>query len=241
MEAVAVRFTILATTGAEPCLDELEIIDGAGRNVALTGPGITVTASGTLAGNPRHRLEHLNDGQPGNSHSWISDTPGKGWVQIDLPVLSTISRVVWSRDREGKFTDRLATDYRVETATSPGQWKVVASSRNRENQLPDPEFLLPLFRLPKRRRRLRPGEDGPDPAAVDRTDRTPGRLVRKFYQPGKTHRLYRGDRTQPREVVAPDSLTVLVSWAFPWMNPNPNAGCAWRNGSPARTTRSPPA
>ena len=45
LEAVAVKFTILATNSAEPCLDELEIYDEAGHNLALTRKQ---DASGTL-------------------------------------------------------------------------------------------------------------------------------------------------------------------------------------------------
>jgi hypothetical protein len=211
VEAVAVRFTILATTGAEPCLDELEIFDREGRNLAMAGPGVRITASGTMAGNPRHRLEHLNDGLPGNSRSWISDTPGKGWVQIDLPALSTISRVVWSRDREGQYADRLATDYRVETARSPGQWTLVASSRDRENIRP-PEPDAWLADLPAAEagaaRRTQESLTSSRKQLAALTEGAAAWLG-NFSQPGQTHRLHRGDPMQKREAVAPDSLTVL--------------------------------
>ena len=56
-----------------------------------------------------HKLEHLNDGRFGNGRSWISGEPGKGWVAGRAgrgP--ATIDRVVWGRDREGKYRDRLA-------------------------------------------------------------------------------------------------------------------------------------
>ena len=71
-----------ATSGGEPCLDELEVFSVDGRNVAR---GAVPTASGTYANNPRHKLEHINDGRYGNDHSWIANTVGRGWVQLVFP------------------------------------------------------------------------------------------------------------------------------------------------------------
>ena len=41
-----IRFTIQATRKLEPCLDELEVFNSAGENVALGSRGTTVTTSG---------------------------------------------------------------------------------------------------------------------------------------------------------------------------------------------------
>src|SRR5207302_11449076 len=54
------------------------------------------------------------------------------WVQIELGEPTLINRVVWSRDREGKFIDRLATSYVIETALEPGAWRTVSSSEDRK-------------------------------------------------------------------------------------------------------------
>src|SRR5581483_4930811 len=134
-EARFLRFTITATNDkSEPCIDELELYtaDGSPRNVALFGLGSKAQASSTYPGNPSHRLEHLCDGQYGNSRSWISKEPGKGWVEIALPATMRIGQVVWGRDRLGQYQDRLATEYRIEIATAPGKWRVVASSADRK-------------------------------------------------------------------------------------------------------------
>src|SRR5262249_44208780 len=134
VEARFIRFTVLATNNQiEPCIDELEIFtaEATPRNVALAAAGAKASASSTYANSPLHRLEHINDGQYGNSRSWISQEPGKGWVQIELPQAERIDRVVWARDREVKFTDRLAIDYRIEVALQPGEWRLVASSSDR--------------------------------------------------------------------------------------------------------------
>ncbi len=129
-----VRFTVQATVGSsEPCLDELEVWSAGAspRNLALAEGGANPLASSTYPNSEIHRLEHLNDGRVGNARSWISGVPGKGWVQVELPELVMIDRVVWGRDREERFADRLATEYYVEVAAEPGQWRVVASSADR--------------------------------------------------------------------------------------------------------------
>lgn len=128
-----VRFTILETNRSEPCLDEIEVFnaDDPPANVALASAGARVTVSGSLIGYGIHRQEHLNDGMYGNGRSWISDRLGEGWVEIELPRVERIQRVVWGRDREGRFIDRLPVRYRIEVATEPGVWRVVASSEDR--------------------------------------------------------------------------------------------------------------
>ena len=84
-----VRFTVLSTNQAEPCIDELEIWSAAGArrppvNVALSSGGARATSSGDYSGNPFHKLEHIHDGIYGNERSWISNESGRGWVEIEL-------------------------------------------------------------------------------------------------------------------------------------------------------------
>ena len=130
-KALFVRFTIRASSGAEPCIDELEIYDSNGNNVALASSGTTPTASGTLKGYPIHKLVHINDGLLGNNHSWISDSSGRGWIQLAFPQPQTIERLVWGRDRTGIVKDRLATDYVIEASLDGKDWEAVASSQDR--------------------------------------------------------------------------------------------------------------
>src|SRR5205807_314882 len=95
------------TDGTQPCVDELEVYgpDAPGVNVARDG---RATASSELPNHAIHKTAHVNDGRYGNGHSWISNEPGKGWIGIELPRAARVDRVVWGRDREGKFADRLA-------------------------------------------------------------------------------------------------------------------------------------
>ncbi len=216
LPAKFVRFTVLATNGAEPCLDELEVYsaEASPRNVALASMGAKVTTSGVYSdgASPLHRLEHVNDGQYGNARSWISSENGAGWVMVELPEPVEIARVVWARDREGKFADRLATRYRIDVALAPGEWHAVATSDDRRAYAADakPETLsaetVPAEHADEFKTLL---------AERDKwLARLPHAGTQKIYagtfeQPKATHRLHRGDPMQPREEVTPGAILAL--------------------------------
>ena len=129
-----VRFTILATLdGMEPCIDELELY-GPGSKVNLArSKGTKATASSLLPGYPIHQIHHLIDGTYGNSNSWISNQPGKGWVQIELASPARVSRIVWSRDADEpvKFRDRVPSKYEIAVSNDGEYWKQVGSDASR--------------------------------------------------------------------------------------------------------------
>ena len=214
-----VRFTIHATNASEPCLDELEVFSGE-RNVALAASGARATSSGDLKGYPIHQLRFVNDGQYGNGRSWISNERGKGWVQIEFPDVERIDRIEWSRDREGRFADRVATDYTVEVAVEPGRWTSVASSASRPTQSP-PATQPPRYDLDSVTKK----QAAEAKRWLDELERLKSRreelLVQPsiyagtFQQPGPTHRLYRGDPMAPREEVTPDAIDALGKLSLP--------------------------
>ena len=76
VKAKTIRFTVLASSSGQPCLDELEVFDDGGNNVALASSGAVASASGTLPGYAIHQLKHINDGRTGNANSWISNSSG---------------------------------------------------------------------------------------------------------------------------------------------------------------------
>ena len=213
-----VRFTILATSAAEPCLDELEVFSSDGRNVAL---GATPTSSGDFAGNAFHALAHVNDGKVGNDHSWISNTPGTGWVQLEIPTTETIDRVVWSRDRspEPIYADRVATRYEIALSTDGVSWTSIASDLDRRPfgdaaSAPDD---IPATMPPGR------PTDPATPAGkisalkqeLATIDRGPMAYAGRFVEPGPTFRMFRGDPTQPREEIPPGALSRIGSGPWP--------------------------
>lgn len=211
-----VRFTSLATSQNEPCIDELEIFttESSPRNVALASAGAKATASGVYQNGATsiHKLEHIHDGKFGNGRSWISNQDGAGWVMIELAAPFEINRVAWARDREGKFVDRLPTKYTIEIATEPGAWQTVATGDDRRPYAPGaaraqlsaelvaPERADEFKKLLAERERL--------------TGRLPLEGTKSVYagtfeQPEATKRLHRGDVMQPREEVPPGSIAAV--------------------------------
>ena len=212
IQARFVRMTIDATNGSQPCIDELEIFADA-ENVALASCGAKASSSGDFV-HPLHKLQQINDGEYGNAKSWIGKDSSGGWVQIELPAERSITRIVWARDREGKYGDRLATGYKIEVSTDRQQWTTVASSAdrlpftNKQNVTPSYDFdsfpegvaqqgrdqLAELQQLRSRQQELETGT-----------------LVYAgtFSQPGPTHRLYRGEPGAPKEEVSPAAIAAI--------------------------------
>lgn len=203
VKARKVRFSIRKTNKYEPCLDELEVFDLDGRNVALDAPGVLRSASGSKVEANRHQLEFVNDGEYGNERSWMGSEVNS-WVMLEFPEEHTIERIMWSRDRQGRFSDRLALEYLIEVADGSGEWRAVAGSNDR-----------------------RPGEGsgeldfaGMEPAILERAqpllDEKKGIEARLaelsrsqlvfggvFGEPEKTHLLHRGDPEQAKDEVEP--------------------------------------
>ncbi|MBC8356203.1 MAG: DUF1553 domain-containing protein [Planctomycetes bacterium] len=200
-----VRFTILETIDDnkhQPCLDELEIYarGNPSQNIGLASTGAKTTSSGNYSETGKHQLRHVNDGRYGNERSWISNTLGGGWVQIELHEPSKIDHLVWGRDRNGKFNDRLPVRYKIEVSLDGQQWRLVAGHTNR----------IPIGTPPEKIRELlqdQPPIAGTDaPSLLAKLERLKGekqqltspRLVYggTFREPEATYVLRRGDPEQ---------------------------------------------
>ena len=127
VRAQFVRFLVHASAGGQPCIDELEVYGPDGtRNLALAEGGAKATASSCLPGYAIHQVAHLNDGLYGNDHSWIAaGTPGE-WAQIELPRPAAVAQVVFSRDRKGRYRDRMPERFEILASLDGVQWKTVA-------------------------------------------------------------------------------------------------------------------
>jgi mono/diheme cytochrome c family protein len=211
-----VRFTVLATSdGTQPCLDEIRIFgpesDG---DLALASRGAKATASSLLPGYEAHQVAHLNDGMEGNAHSWISNEVGGGWAQIELAHAERIDRIVWERDAEGQFQDRLPTSYRIEVSAEGRAWKEVAngSDRLQLNESLRPEALFAAMTAAERvkadmwngeRMALQRRITGLSPIATAYC----GRIT----APDPTFVLKGGDVMRREERVTPGALSLLTA------------------------------
>ncbi|HMC27564.1 MAG TPA: PSD1 and planctomycete cytochrome C domain-containing protein, partial [Verrucomicrobiae bacterium] len=215
--ASKLRFTIARTTDAEPCIDELEVFttEEPPRNIALASAGTKGRASSVFPNSEIHRLEHLNDGKYGNSRSWISNERGQGWVELEFPERVTINRIIWGRDREQKFADRLALDYRIEVLAGSNDWHIVGSSADRRpyvaGRKQQPELSLAgLTAAQATQVKKLAAERAEQETRIAELSKAPTIYGGTFVaQPEPTHRLQRGDPMQKREVVAPAALEAV--------------------------------
>lgn len=211
MTTKRVRFSIRETNNLEPCIDELEVFSTAGENIALNA---AVTVSGENVTADRHKMRFVNDGNYGNSRSWMSNETGKGWVMIEFEQENEIDRIIWGRDRQGKFKDRLATSYVIEIADASGAWKIVADSDDRErydaSKSPQLGFVTKGLlqdeaaaagQLLTQKRELE--------REISNLDAAQKVFAGIFRKPDEIHLLNRGDPEQPKEEVTPAVLSAL--------------------------------
>ncbi|MBD3675437.1 MAG: DUF1553 domain-containing protein [Planctomycetaceae bacterium] len=217
-EARFVRFTTFETTNNnryEPCLDELEVFTSGPKpiNVALADNGTVPTSSGNYSNTGRHQLKHINDGNYGNEKSWISSEKGGGWVQLEFPATETIDRIVWGRDRNGKYQDRLPVNYAIDVSVNGKTWTTVARSEDRlPPGTPYSETNLAVWNAPAEERdKLRDTiETVKQLRQRQETLRQPKLVYAgQFREPDDTHLLNRGDPEQPLEPVNPHVPQVL--------------------------------
>ena len=198
-----IRFTILATNSLEPCLDELEVFNTAGTNIALASAGAKFTTSGDKVQSGRHEPRFINDGRYGNSSSWMSSTLGRGWVELEFAREEEITHLIWSRDRHGRLEDRLATEYRIEA-----EGRILADSTDRVPFIAGadrgPEIfttdLTPAEKLEAERLFAEMKTLQPRLSAAEADELV---FAGKFRQPDEIHLLARGDPEQPGALVAP--------------------------------------
>jgi hypothetical protein len=143
----------------------------------------------------------------------MSSTTGKGWVVLEFPEPQEIERVVWGRDRQGKFTDRLALDYRIEVEVAGGKWQTVADSTDRLNFIPDsktnsfstdglsPADAQVATTLVKRQKDLQ--------SRLAEISTVSKAFAGTFRKPDTIHLLHRGDPEQPRDLVVPAAPKAL--------------------------------
>jgi hypothetical protein len=144
----------------------------------------------------------------------MSNEKGKGWVVLEFAEEHTIDRVVWGRDREEKYKDRLAIDYLIETADASGGWRSVADSSDRRK-------FDPKEKKPAAFSTTGLGKDEAKAATALMQERTAleGKVnaaqngakafAGTFRTPDEIHLLNRGDPEQPKDEVVPAVLSTL--------------------------------
>jgi hypothetical protein len=141
---------------------------------------------------------------------------------MELPE-EEIARVVWSRDRspQPEFTDRITTSYEIATSLDGQEWTVVDSQIDRPPH-DSAQTSGPITSAAELSSDNVAEMESLSAAAAVLTKQLDGLkqlskvYAGQFVTPPKTHRFYRGDAMQPREEVAPGSLTkVGPAWQLP--------------------------
>jgi len=133
VQARFLRLQIKRTANGGPAgLEELEVWSGS-TNVALKG-NITASSTRKADGNAEaYAAKLLNDGK--FDRRWFADTGGAVTLTVELPEVTTIDRVSWSRDRDGGFQGKFVaspiSEYDIHTSTDFEVWVQVASSEGR--------------------------------------------------------------------------------------------------------------
>jgi mono/diheme cytochrome c family protein len=224
VKAKRVRFTIRETNKLEPCIDELEVFDRTGMNIALASAGTIATSSGDIIVADRHELRHINDGQYGNSRSWMSNEKGKGWVALEFTEEHEIERVVWGRDRDGKFTDRLPTNYVIEVGDAAGNWHTVADASDRtpmgrDDKKPPAFSTKGLSRAEAKEAERLVAQKKPLETKLAEAEGGQKAFAGTFRTPDVIHLLSRGDPEQPKDEVIPAVLGTLGDVKLPGDSP----------------------
>ena len=221
-----VRFTILDSGSMEPCLDELEVFTTDGRNVALASTGTRASSTGDTVVPGRHTLAGLIDGQYGNEHSWMAKESGHGVVTLEFLRPELIERVVWGRDREGMFADRLALKYRIEVEDPAAVWRTVADASDRrafkdgDRKARSAEIPLAGLSASDARRVVSLGQRRKElEAGIQSLSASRRAFAGAFRAPDSIRRLRRGDPEQPLEPVVPAIPAVLGPLELPESTP----------------------
>jgi mono/diheme cytochrome c family protein len=210
-----VRFTVLKTNSLEPCIDELEVFTRTGVNQSLASMGTVTRSSGDNVSPNRHELRFVNDGRYGNESSWMSNETGGGWVEVEFPEETEVAGVRWGRDRQGKYNDRLAIEYRIEAKGSDDEWFQLADHTDREEWTAEAKPAAATVQNAGltddeiRQRDALIVERTHWQAQVTAAERTPKVFSGRFREPDVIRTLSRGDPEQPRDLVVPAVLSAL--------------------------------
>ena len=143
VQAKFLRFVIFSSHDGDPAIDELLIYGTDGENA----PNLAqidvrrVASSSCILGYDIHRTENVIDGKFGNAASWVAGkTPTSKdpeWIEVEWndPVL--VNRVVFSRDRLGKYADRIPLHFEIQTSMDGEKWNVTASVVELLNEVPE--------------------------------------------------------------------------------------------------------
>lgn len=131
-------------------LDEIELFDANGQNIAPTAR-IEVSSTRIADGNPdAYHSRHLNDSS--FDKRWFPEGSGPASITIELASRIPVKQLAWSTDRakafQGRFQQNTVSTYQISVSEDGKTWKPVASQENRlPHRKPDLDRLITLEAL----------------------------------------------------------------------------------------------
>jgi len=204
-----------------PGIEEIEIHDASGQNLALASKGAKVRVSSSRIsgeGKEHYGPESINDGAAGER--WLSNER-QAEVTVTLREPAEVSRIFWSTDRlGGNLNSRGGTpvNYVFEgSAGSDGEagpWILLSDSKDRlpfDEKLRERMFLFAVFDTAQEKRWAALEEQRKAlEAERNALPKLPAAYIGKFEQPKEPEYLHRGGNPSNRgDQVAPASMSTL--------------------------------
>ena len=129
------RMAIYSSLGGDPAIDELLVHDSSEQNAdnLARAEGAVVSASSCIEGYEIHKITNLTDGRFGNGSAWVAASAASRekpqWVQLEWTSPVDVSRVVFSRDRDGVYSDRVPMNVEILVSLDGNDWTSVANLR----------------------------------------------------------------------------------------------------------------
>ena len=132
VEIKYLRFQIYSSEKGAPAIDELLVLrsnDSAHENFALRDIK-RVDVSSCIGGYAIHRKENVIDGKFGNDFSWVAAAEPTyehpQWIELEWNNPITVDRVVFSRDRSGRYSDRTPLEIEIQVSNDGDEWMSVS-------------------------------------------------------------------------------------------------------------------
>ncbi len=143
--ATARQVRLTVTKGQPPglgprvALDELQVLDAGGTNLARTARIVTARTAQTTV----YRPDHVLDGRLGEESCWRAAAPGEAWLELACERAVTLHRLRWSRSAEGLPGEGTPRDLVVE-AQQAGAWVEVGRVTGNSSPAPAELALKPV-------------------------------------------------------------------------------------------------
>jgi hypothetical protein len=207
VKAKRVRFTIKDTNNLEPCIDELEVFNTSGENIALATAADARKSGGDISV-ARHELRFVNDGRYGNSRSWMSARSARAGSMVEFKQRARDrSRRLGPRSRRANSRTGSPSTIKSKSATAqahgtPWRTPMTGKSLTREKQKAREADL----KASAKRRSARSQAPARKNGRIDAKNSKRLKCAQKvfagtFRTPDDIHVLNRGDPEQPKEPV----------------------------------------